>query len=207
MLLVADLPEPGQLVDVVLGAGAGQRIATGRVTQLRPPGLVVELPVDLPADGPLELTWLEAAGVRALSASVTMRWISRTGVRWQVAPEGPSRPGNRRDAVRGPLRLRVQLTDRATGIAHRGRTVDLSETGLRCLLTPSTSAPVPGATVDVGVTLRGAVFPLSGRLHRVDPDETGWDAVVAFTDVCASMADLVRAQVFACLREQRRLGL
>ena len=38
-------------------------------------------------------------------------------------------------------------------------------------------------------------------------DEAGWDVAVAFADLAESMADLLRAQVFAALREQRRLSL
>ncbi len=203
MLSGADLPMPGALVDVVVGG----LVATGRVEQLRPTGLVLELPADLPGAGQVELFWLGVDGVRVVRARQAMRWSSRTGVRWQVVPDGPSGPGNRRDAVRARLRLRVRVTDRAGGGVTTGRTLDLSETGLRCLLAPSQWAPQAGSPVDVGLTLRGTVFPLPGRLHRVLADEAGWDVVIAFEGLCTSLADLLRAQVFAALREQRRISL
>jgi hypothetical protein len=61
--------------------------------------------------------------------------------------------------------------------------------------------------VDVGILLRGAVFPAEGLLQTVIGDETGWDLSLTFRDLPESMADLLRAQVFAALREQRRLSL
>lgn len=203
MLSGADLPMPGTSVDVVVDG----RVVTGRVEQLRPTGLVVELAADLPGDGSVELSWPEPAGLRVVRARRGVRWATRTGVRWQLVPDGPSRPVEGGDAVRAPLRLRVRVTDRDTGAATSGRTTDLSETGLRCLLAPADRAPRAGAAVDVGLTLRGTVFPLPGRLHRVLPAEGGWDVVVAFDELCPSLVELLRAQVSAALREQWRLSL
>ncbi len=199
----SDLPMPGALIDVVVDG----EVVTGQVTRLRDPGLVVELPVAMPMTGPVQLYWTGPEGVRMVQARVVLSGAVRHGVRWQVVPEGPTERGNRRDAVRAPLRLRVQLTDRTTGRTFAGRTTDVSETGLRCAVLPTGQAPEEGAAVDVGVTLRGAVFPLPGRLHRVTPDEGGWTVIVEYTQLCDSMADLLRAQVFAALREQRRLSL
>jgi len=199
----AELPLPRALVDVVVGGV----VVTGRVERLRPTGLVVELPGALPPGDGVELYWNGADGVRVVPARVVLCWTVRTGVRVQLVPSGPAEAGNRRDAVRADLRLRAQLTERESGAVFLGRTRDVSETGLRCLLAPGPLAPTAGAEVDVGLPLRGAVFPVPGRLHRVSPDEDGWDVVVAYAGLCASMADLLRAQVFAALREQRRLSL
>ncbi|SDF59961.1 PilZ domain-containing protein [Klenkia brasiliensis] len=201
--MVVELPVPGALVDVVAGA----EVVTGRVAQRHADGVVVELPVAPAATEPLRLYWTAPEGVHTVLARVAMRWPVRTGVRWQLLPVGAAERGNRRDAVRAPLRLKVQLTERDSRLVLRGRTTDLSEAGLRGRLELGAGAPVEGAAVDIGLLLRGAVFPLPGQLQTVIGDETGWDVTVAFVDLAESLQDLIRAQVFAALREQRRLSL
>lgn len=201
--MAVELPVPGALVDVVAGA----EVVTGRVAQRHAEGVVVELPVEPAVTEPLRLYWTAPGGVHTVLARVAMRWPVRTGVRWQLLPVGAFERGNRRDAVRAPLRLKLQLVQRDTSAVFRGRTSDLSEAGLRGRLEPARSAPVEGAAVDIGMLLRGAVFPLPGTLQTVIGDETGWDVTVAFVDLAESLEDLIRAQVFAALREQRRLSL
>lgn len=201
--MAVQLPVTGALVDVVAGA----EIVTGQVTQQRAGSVVVELPVEPVATEPLRLYWSAPGGVHTVLARVAMRWPVRTGVRWQLLPAGSAERSNRRDAVRAPLRLKLQVVDRRGGTVFRGRTTDLSEAGLRGRLEPGPHAPVEGAAVDLGLLLRGAVFPAAGTLQTVIGDETGWDVTLAFVDLPESMADLLRAQVFAALREQRRLSL
>ncbi|MCO7221929.1 PilZ domain-containing protein [Klenkia sp. PcliD-1-E] len=201
--MTEELPVPGALVDVVAGA----EVVTGRVAQRHADGVVVELPVAPVATEPLRLYWTAPGGVHTVLARVAMRWPVRDGVRWQLLPVGAAERGNRRDAVRAPLRLKLQLVQRDTGAVFRGRTTDLSEAGLRGRLEPARTAPVEGASADIGMLLRGAVFPLPGQLQTVIGDESGWDVTVAFVDLAESLQDLIRAQVFAALREQRRLSL
>ncbi len=201
--MVVELPVPGSLVDVAAGA----EVVTGQVAERRSGSVVLDLPHE-PADTePLRLYWSTPEGMRTVLARVALRWPVRTGVRWQVLPVGTAEHGNRRNAVRAPLRLRMQITERGSGAVFRGRTTDVSEAGLRGRVEASGTAPSEGASVHVGVLIRGAVFPLSGRWQTVIGDETGWDVAVALVDLPESMADLLRAQVFAALREQRRLSL
>ena len=201
--MTVELPVPGALVDVVAGA----EVVTAQVVQRRAGSVVLDLPVDPAVPEPLRLYWSTPEGVHTVLARVALRWPVRTGVRWQVLPIGTTEPGNRRDAVRAPLRLRFQVTERGSGAVFRGRTTDLSENGMRGRLEATSTAPSEGAPVDVGLLLRGAVFPLPGRWQTVIGDEDGWDVAVAFTDLAESMADLLRSYVFAALREQRRLSL
>jgi hypothetical protein len=201
--VVVQLPVTGALVDVVAGA----QIITGQVAQQRAGSIVVDLPEEPATTEPLRLYWSTPAGVHTVLARVAMRWPVRTGVRWQLLPAGSAEHGDRRDAVRAPLRLKVQVVDRVSGTVFRGRTTDLSEAGLRGRFEPAPRAPVEGVVVDVGILLRGAVFPAEGVLRTVIGDETGWDLSLAFVDLPGSMADLLRSQVFAALREQRRLSL
>lgn len=200
---MVDLPGTGARVDIAVGA----EVVAAHVTQVRSSGVVLEL-AEEPADTePLRLYWQTDEGVRTVLARVALRWPVRTGVRWHVLPAVDDGSDNRRDAVRAPLRLKLQFTERESGALFRGRTLDVSESGLRCRLELAATAPTEGAAVDVGLLLRGAVFPLPGVARTVVGDESGWDVAVAFTDLAESMADLLRAQVFAALREQRRLSL
>ena len=201
--MTVQLPVTGALVDVVAGA----QTITGQVAQLRAGSVVVDLPEEPTTTEPLRLYWSTPAGVHTVLVRVAMRWPVRTGVRWQLLPAAPAEGTNRRDAVRAPLRLKVQVVDRTTGTVFRGRTTDLSEAGLRGRFDPAPRAPLEGAVVDIGILLRGAVFPAEGILQTVIGDETGWDLSLAFRDLPESMADLLRSQVFAALREQRRLSL
>ncbi len=201
--MAVELPVPGALVDVVAGA----EVVTGQVAQRRSGSVVVDLPVEPAVTEPLRLYWSTPDGVHTVLARVALRWPSRTGVSWQVLPVGTAERGNRRDAVRAPLRLAMQVTERGSRSVFRGRTTDVSEAGLRGRLEATGTAPSEGAVVDVGLRIRGAVFPLPGRWQTVVGTEEGWDVAVAFTDLAESMADLLRSHVFAALREQRRLSL
>lgn len=201
--MAEELPVPGALVDVVAGA----EVVTGRVDQRRNGGFVVELPVEPATTEPLRLYWTSPGGVHTVLARVAVRWPVPGGVRWHVLPAGAAERGNRRAAVRAPLRLKFQVVERGSGAVFRGRTTDVSESGLRGRMDATAAAPSEGAAVDVGLLLRGAVFPLPGRWQTVIGDETGWDVSVVFTDLADSLADLLRAHVFAALREQRRLSL
>ncbi|SCX39608.1 PilZ domain-containing protein [Klenkia marina] len=201
--MAVELPVTGALVDVVAGA----EVLTGHVALVRPGAVVVELPVEPVRTEPLRIYWAAPEGVHTVLARLGLRWPVRTGVRWQLLPAASPERGNRRDAVRAPVRLELQVTDFATGAVFRGRTTDLSEAGLRARVETGPHAPGEGAAVDIGLLLRGAVFPAAGTLRTVVGDATGWDITVAFVDLPESMADLLRAQVFAALREQRRLSL
>ncbi len=113
--MAVQLPVTGALVDVVAGA----EIVTGQVTQQRAGSVVVELPVEPVATEPLRLYWSAPGGVHTVLARVAMRWPVRTGVRWQLLPAGSAERSNRRDAVRAPLRLKLQVVDRRGGTVFR----------------------------------------------------------------------------------------
>ena len=180
MLPGAELPLPRALVDVVVGGV----VVTGRVERLRPTGLVVELPGALPPGDGVELYWNGADGVRVVPARVVLCWTVRTGVRVQLVPSGPAEAGNRRDAVRADLRLRAQLTERESGAVFLGRTRDVSETGLRCLL-----APGPLAVLARLAAAGGDVVPRA-RLLAALPSAAGDHAVdVAVARVRAVLPD------------------
>jgi c-di-GMP-binding flagellar brake protein YcgR len=115
----------------------------------------------------------------------------------------------RRGAVRAPMTVPVEL-GLAAGPAS-GKTVDLSESGLRCILERTTDAgPVPAARDVVGVTL---VLPdLTVRcqaqvVRRHPREDAKLELSVRFTGLPERDQDDVRRRVFARLRELRQRGL
>jgi c-di-GMP-binding flagellar brake protein YcgR len=116
----------------------------------------------------------------------------------------------RRGAVRAPLTVPVEL-GLAAGPAP-GKTVDLSESGVRCILEPSADdgRPVPAAGDVVRVTLvlpdltvrcQGQVV----RRHRRADEQA--ELSLRFIGLPEKDQDQVRRRVFARLRELRQRGL
>lgn len=219
MLPGTDLPLPCTPVDVVVDGPADDRAADAgraglgaRVEQARKGELVLALDPCVAAaavrpGARVEVFWLGAEEVRVVPAELVMAWSAKGALRWRLCTRGPAAHGQRRDAVRAPLRWRVTLVCTETGAVWSGRSLDISECGMRLRLEGGTP-PAAGTRVALGLTLRGAVFPLEGEVARLEQQTEGLPVVgVHFLDVAESMADMVRSHVFAGLREQRRLEL
>ena len=102
--VAVELPVPGALVDVVVGAEVvtGQ-VAQRRVGQRRPRPAASTRPIT----EPLRLYWSTPEGVRTVLARVALRWpVAHRGALAGAAGRARPSAGNRRDAVRAPLRLR-----------------------------------------------------------------------------------------------------
>jgi c-di-GMP-binding flagellar brake protein YcgR len=149
---------------------------------------------------------------------------------WRLGPAGVVQRGQRRDAVRAPLRVPVVL---GTGpsTAH-GTTLDVSEGGLRCVLerksrpAPGATPPVPAhAALRVGDVVRvSASFPdltvscLSEITRRHSDDDSPrlqvepgvapqTELSLRFIGLPEHVQDAVRRRVFARLRNLRHRGL
>lgn len=81
----------------------------------------------------VQLVWKGPEGLRALPAELT-EVLPGEEPRWQVKPMGPSTRGQRRNAVRAPMFLPVEVVSGQTQLI--GETIDVSEGGLRCLFQP-----------------------------------------------------------------------
>ena len=223
----ADLAFPGErtVVDLV-GMGHG-RAATSVVTEVSGDEIGMTMPEDSahhqvrPEFGArLELVWKEAEGLLALPVEVIGMELAAPS-QLRVRRTGPAVPGQRRDAVRAPLVLPVQLTrgqEQLTGL-----TLDISEGGLRCVLDArpeQTTSPAAAVAVDpaeklavgeevaVVVTQDNAV--VEGRavvVRRHDREDGRSQLSLRFVELPEVTQDLIRRQVFAGLRDLRLRGL
>lgn len=161
------------------------------------------------------LTWTGDDGVVRLpaafdrSVSWTATWpAEEAGLLrlWWLTVSGAAERIQRREFFRCPLQVPVRLS--LLGTTPGGRTTDLGEGGLRCLLESEpleSGAPVEAALdLPDGTALRvGGVVLRSDRAARA-PDHA--DTVVRFDDPEAC-GDAVRAVIFAEQLRLRRLGL
>ncbi|MPQ98721.1 hypothetical protein GB931_12485 [Modestobacter sp. I12A-02628] len=208
-------PGAREVVDV-LGADAAEPV-TGVVHESGAEHLVVSAGrlrsgarVRLDVGAALQLVWPGPAGL--LGLPVELRAV-RPGDEptWALQVTGPAVPTQRRDAVRSSLRLPVRAV--AGGQEQTGWAVDLSEGGLRAVFrTPPTDARGlrprdAGSPMQVSVDVAGTVVAGRAELVRTHPRTDGaWEASVRFTDLAQKDQDVLRARVFAHLRELRAQG-
>lgn len=153
------------------------------------------------------LTWTGADGVVELPVAYdsTTVWHSDPSVLrlWWMAVTGDAVRIQRREYFRCPIALPVTVTP---GLS--GRTTDLGEGGLRCLLVGDPL--VAGAAVRADLTLAdGSTLSVPGSVLRSDPAARApdhADTVVRFDDP-EPQGDDVRRVIFAEQLRLRRLGL
>jgi hypothetical protein len=186
-------------------------------------------PVRLEPGEHLELTWRGPDELRAVPAEFVG---VDTGGRatWRVRLIGPSGRGQRRAAVRAPMDYRVTLT--ASGRTLEGVSIDLSEGGVRFLLGDAadltTQDPGPAETetaADADLATEhqlqvGSVHQVTvwwddrdnvitkGEVIRHFPREDEREEVsIRFIGLAEKMEDVIRARVFARLRDLRARGV
>lgn len=177
-------------------------VAVGR----RPDGRGVRVDVGTP----LAVLWKGDGCVLRLPVEVTGSGSGEEPT-WTLQVTGPVSRVQRREAVRAELRVPVTLT--AGGEDQVGSTVDLSETGLRCIVA---AAPVDpdgrrarerGDELDAVLDLGGTPVRGRVRLVRTHPrSDRRWEASLQFLDLAERDEDRVREAVFARLRELRAQG-
>ncbi|MGZ4570513.1 MAG: flagellar brake protein [Blastococcus sp.] len=174
-------------------------------------------PVTLAAGEQMELIWQASGALR--SCPVVLAGIDLgEPPRWRLRRAGAVHRGQRREAVRAPLRAAVTLG--AEGSATHGTTLDLSEGGLRCVLDRGRH-PAPGENVmdpqpffRVGDVVRASVtFPdltvtcLSEIARRHPRDDGRTEVSLRFIGMPERVQDDLRRRVFARLRDLRQRGL
>jgi PilZ domain len=174
----------------------------------------------------LDLLWRGPEELRAVPAVLVAVDAGITPT-WRVRMTGPATRGQRRAAVRAPLGFPVEMS--AGESLFQGRTLDLSEGGVRCLLRPvsdSAAAAEPTASPDGGTvqqpspsveigTVATVTMHLDGdriacqaevvRRHR--RDDQGIELSLRLIDLGERREDVIRRHVFAGLRELRSRGL
>jgi hypothetical protein len=135
-------------------------------------------------------------------------------VRVELAVTGPSKPSQRRKAVRAHIELPVEVNHGGTQLF--GETVDLSEAGVKVVVDGWGLPPVAGATVDVTLTLDDGPAPtdpaagsdallltVPAVVVRQGSRRARWEVSVRFLEVPEKTADRLRRRVFRALREER----
>ena len=131
-----DYPEVGAIVDLIPASGGDAYMSW--IDDIRDEVLVASIPQDL-ARRPtmlavgeqIEVIWKTSGALRCLPVVLAGIDLGEPP-HWRLRPAGVVKRGQRRDAVRAPLRIPVVIgTGEAT--AH-GTTIDVSEGGLRCVL-------------------------------------------------------------------------
>jgi hypothetical protein len=157
----------------------------------------------------LELSWQSDDGLRSVPADVVT--LASDGT-WKVKLTGPASRLQRRDAVRAPIGLTVDVAWR--GASLTGSTVDLSEGGLLAVFRPhgDLGVGIPFPKKDTPLTLRLDLYSdelvTEVRLVRRRPRQDNlheWS--MRFVDLPEPAADLIRSHVFTALRNARARGL
>jgi PilZ domain len=154
------------------------------------------------------LVWGDIRGSRALPVELSAVQHSSVPL-WHFRAVGPPVVDQRRAAVRVPLQLPVQLHGPRGAIASA--TLDVSESGLRCLVDgPVEQLPLTGEIVQATILLRGDADPLDLRGQVLMVRQRGDAAltlVLAFVGLAGRDQDRLRARVFEELRTRRARGL
>lgn len=214
--LGAWLPTPGTVVTVA--AGDTDRTWTTRVEHRQGSTLIVVaptfargVPVDAVPGTPIVLGWTAEDGYLEADAVLTDHAIDVV-LTWEVDASRVRRQ-QRRAAFRLPVALPIAVLPEP--VAQRpvaaeegqaaGRTRDLSEVGIRCVL-PADDAPGAGDRVQVSVGLPGEDEPVLARAEVVwvrEPLGREVEVGLAFVDADEERADRLRRFVFAEQLERR----
>jgi hypothetical protein len=234
-----DFPEEKAVVDVV--ATSRDDVLVSWVEEVRDDELILSVPQDrsqrqvrLDIGERLELIWRGPEELRSLPVELVDAQ-GAAGPRWRLRAVGPAGRGQRRAAVRAPLVVPVLASSAAQSLA--GRTLDLSEGGLRCVFEPSggddaeghagaadaqpsgnavpDDAQVgtqgvlkPGHVVDLTIGEGNEEIRARGEVvRRHSRSDNLQEVSIRFIGLPEHVGDAIRRRVFATLREMRQRGL
>ncbi|MGY1681313.1 PilZ domain-containing protein [Geodermatophilus sp. SYSU D01176] len=229
-----DYPEAREPVDVQ--AASRGDVLTSFVHEAADGALVLTVPMDrssrrvrVDLGEYAQLVWKGPEGLRALPVEL-VEVIPGDEPHWRVKPMGPSTRGQRRNAVRAPMSLPVEVL--VGEVQLIGETVDVSEGGVRSLFQPvggtatKDRAPAPaggestapsdrvelpvGSRHDVALALGSPDEPIrcSAEVVRRHPrTDRRIEVSLRFVDLPERDEDRIRARVFTELRVLRSRGL
>lgn len=203
-----DLPAVNTLVRVRCSRDG--EVHRSRVEALGGPDLLVAAPhgKDDPAlpypNDRLIVAWGTVRGKCSLPVRFGGVETSRILV-WRVTPDGEIELEQRRRSVRASATGKVTVVAGAGLVAPlTGPVVDVSETGLRCLLPRGLAGP--GMPVDVRLDLGEESLEMGGEVLRVTSGSNEHDEVVVLLTPAPAQADHIRRFVYARQRHERRMG-
>jgi hypothetical protein len=200
-----DRPEESGFADVTL---VSKGITVTASVEVSSTGLVVVRPS---AGGPhhqnaiqigdaVELYWVGGEEERTLGGTVSDIEGGDEPL-WHLKVSGQAERSQRRKAVRGRAEIPVIIP--WAGAQMEGRTVDLSEAGMRALMDGWGVPLEPGTLTQLTLTLDDALLHLSGEIVWTVERGAQWLLAMKFLDVPEQAADLLRKRVFQALREER----
>jgi c-di-GMP-binding flagellar brake protein YcgR len=217
-------PEVGAIVDLIPASGGDAYMSW--IDDIRDEVLVASIPQDsarrpmlLAVGEQIEVIWKASGALRCLPVVLAGIDLGEPP-HWRLRPAGVVKRGQRRDAVRAPLRIPVVI-GAGDATAH-GTTIDVSEGGLRCVLDNRQFRPAPGATAQVpaesalrvGDVVRvSASFPdltvtCLSEITRRHPDaDSPAELSLRFIGLPEHVQDALRRRVFTRLRDLRQRGL
>ena len=148
----------------------------------------------------VELYWVGGEEERTLGGKIS-RVDGGPEPRWHVAVKGQAQRSQRRKAVRARVELEVLIP--WAGAQMTGKTVDLSESGMRALMDGWGVPPLPGTPSQVSLTLEYALVHLHGEFIWTSIRGAQWLLAMQFINVPDKAADILRRRVFQALREER----
>jgi hypothetical protein len=180
------------LVCLVAASGAKRVVLTAPVTSAVEPDVGARAEVSWGADEGLRMLPVELLGVQRARVPL-----------WHFRTLGPVEQVQRRSSVRLALTAPVQV--RHSGQIFVGASLDLSEGGLRCIVTGD-SDPTAGDTGDLALFLDDDHNPLRigamiVRVRRHDPRQV--TLVLQFRDLSDQDQDQIRTRVFLEQRNRR----
>ncbi|MGY1696531.1 flagellar brake protein [Geodermatophilus sp. SYSU D00814] len=209
-----DHPEEKAVLDVKASSRAD--VLTSFVERVSGSELVVSVGEDaqkrrvrLDTGEHLELIWRGPEELRSLPAEL-VEVVTGDSPTWRLKIVGPASRGQRRNAVRAPMSVPVELAVGERVLA--GTTIDLSEGGTHCLLTGKPGAERPeievGTVLPVVVDLDGDRLAAKAEVIRRHPrDDHHTELSLRFVGLGERREDTIRRRVFAELRDLRSRGL
>jgi c-di-GMP-binding flagellar brake protein YcgR len=148
----------------------------------------------------VEIVWKTEDAQRAMPAEVTN--IDQGAViRWRLRATGPAEASQRRKAVRG--RVNVPVEAEYGSIELKGKTIDISEAGLRAEFEGFGAPPEAGATLNLTIRFDDGVIKSKAEVVRTQARGAEWVMSIRFANIQEKDQDRVRRRVFQALREER----
>ena len=148
----------------------------------------------------VELYWVGGEEERTLPGTISSV-EGGDDLRWHVAVKGQAERSQRRKAVRA--RVEVEVIIPWAGSQMTGKTVDLSESGMRAMMDGWGAPPHPGTPSQISLAVDDALLHLHGEFIWTSIRGAQWLLAMQFHDVPDKAADLLRRRVFRALRDER----
>jgi c-di-GMP-binding flagellar brake protein YcgR len=209
--LDVDRPEERSEADVTLitrGLTVAARVEISEETRIVvcPAGEGAEWKTTVNAGDAVEVYWVGGQEERTLRALISaVEAEEGEDPRWHLSVNGPAARSQRRKAVRARVELPVLFP--WSGGTVSGKSVDISEAGMRALVDGWGLPPESGVGLFVTITLEDAVVDVSAQVVWHADRGKQWLMAMKFNDVPEKTADQLRRRVFKALRDERSRSL